>query len=89
MVEHNLPQTADSARPPVIPLPVWKRLVPAKESEPEALRIAQRACAPPSVNTNLAVYVTAFLGASAVVRFAAPSPGSSAVLDSLPPRRSM
>jgi len=61
MVENNPPVPADSARPPVIPLPValyvsnelifelydggqpcrrfsirWERLVPAKESEPEA-----------------------------------------------------
>ena len=61
MVEHNPPPSADSARPPVIPLPValyvsdelifelydggqpgrsfsirWERLVPSKESEPEA-----------------------------------------------------
>lgn len=61
MVEHNPPPSADSARTPVIPLPValyvsnehiyelydggqacrrfsirWERLVPAKESEPEA-----------------------------------------------------
>jgi hypothetical protein len=61
MVEHNPPPSADSARPPAIPLPValyvsdelifelydggqpcrrfsirWERLVPAKQSEPEA-----------------------------------------------------
>ena len=61
MVEHNPSPSADSARPPVIPLPValyvsdelifelydggqpcrrfsirWERLVPVKESEPEA-----------------------------------------------------
>ena len=61
MVEHNPPSPADSARTPVIPLPValyvsdelifelynggrpcrrfsirWERLVPSKESEPEA-----------------------------------------------------
>jgi hypothetical protein len=61
MVEHNPPVPADSARPPVIPLPValyvsdelifelydggqpwrrfairWERLVPVKESEPQA-----------------------------------------------------
>lgn len=61
MVEHNPPPSADTTRPPVIPLPValyvsdelifelydggqpcrrfsirWERLVPAKESEPQA-----------------------------------------------------
>ena len=61
MVEHNPSASADSARPPVIPLPIalyvsgelifelydggqprrgfsirWERLVPGKESEPEA-----------------------------------------------------
>jgi hypothetical protein len=61
MLEHNPPPSADSARAPVIPLPIalyvsdqlifelydggqpcrrfsirWERLVPAKESEPEA-----------------------------------------------------
>jgi len=61
MVEHNPPSPADSARPPVISLPIalyvsdelifelydggqpcrrfsirWERLVPTKESEPEA-----------------------------------------------------
>ena len=61
MIEHNPPSSADSAHPPVIPLPIalyvsgelivelydgaqpsrrfsirWERLVPAKETEPEA-----------------------------------------------------
>ena len=67
MVEHNPPPSADSAHPPVIPLPValyvsdelifelydggqpsrrfsirWERLVPAKESEPEAAPLSSQ-----------------------------------------------
>jgi hypothetical protein len=45
-----------------------------KASQRQSLRVPQRARAPPSVNTNLAIYATAFLGASAVVRFAVPFP---------------
>jgi hypothetical protein len=68
MIEHN-PPSADSAQPPVIPLPValyvfgelifelydggqprrrfsirWERLVPAKESEPEAGTLSSPTC---------------------------------------------
>ena len=69
MVEHNPPPSADSPRPPVIPLPIalyvsgelifelydggrpcrrfsirWERLVPAKESEPEAAPLSSQTC---------------------------------------------
>jgi hypothetical protein len=67
MVEHNPPLSADSARAPVIPLPIalyvsgdlifelydggqpcrrfsirWERLIPAKESEPEAAPLSSQ-----------------------------------------------